>query len=345
MLLRVAKPSKLWYSSCMKKINLKFILLPLVILALFFIFLKGYCSDRPDPAAKKSKRLTNPLLQYVKFKELPLFRPEVEELIKKEKEKGAVTRVAVYFRDLSDGMWFGISEREKFTPASLLKIPIMMSYFKLAEKDPGILNKKIKYETPKSQLFSPGIKEKSSAEEGKYYTVDELVRFMIVESDNKASLLLLENLPKGELKRTFANFRINPGTGSFEGDFVSLKICASFLRILYNASYLNEELSEKALRYLEECSYRDGIAAAGLPKDIIVAHKFGERFSEETGERQLHEIAIVYYPESPYILAVMTSGKDYAQLARVIKDISELVYKNVDASYKAVDDGSFVFSE
>jgi beta-lactamase class A len=316
----------------MKKIHFKSFILPLIILLLLGLLLHSYSSNRYNIVVKQGGRLTNPLLRHVKFRELRSFRDKIEELIKKEKEDGLAEEVSVYFRSLSDGAWYGINERGKFCPASILKVPIMMACFKIAEKDPDILNKKITYKIPANQAYFPGVKENSSAEIGKYYSVDELIKFMIAESDNSATMLLIEHLPKDALKKTFEQFGIDPAVSADE-DFVSLKIVTSFFRVLYNASYLNEKFSEKALRYLAETTYRGGIVS-GVPGNITVAHKFGERFFEATGKKQMHEVGIVYYPRNPYILAVMTKDSDYGRLTKVIKDISELVYKEIDAQYK-----------
>jgi beta-lactamase class A len=295
-------------------------------------------TDESGSAEVKSTELLNPLLRYMKFKELKPFRDKLEIWIEKEKEQGRVREVSVYFRSLTVGIWTGINEREGFCPASILKVPVMMTYFRMAEKDPAILEKKIKYSPENPTGYVPGVIQKSSAEIGKYYSVDELIRLMIAESDNIADLRLLYNLPPGELERTFSDFGMDMSTLSAGKDFVSLKIVSTFLRVLYNASYLNEAMSEKALRYLTECTYRDGIVA-GLPKDIVVAHKFGERFFQN--EKQLHEVAIVYHTENPYILAIMTKGDDQSKLSEVIKNISELVYREVDSQYRTpAQDGS-----
>ena len=114
-----------------------------------------------------TKELTNPLLRYVTFRELRPFQSKVEELIKNEQSTGKVRDVAVYFRSLSDGMWFGINENEKFSPASLLKVPVMMAYLKLAESDPDILKKKYAYRAP-HEVPPANIKSPTPREEGQY---------------------------------------------------------------------------------------------------------------------------------------------------------------------------------
>ncbi|MDO8560151.1 MAG: serine hydrolase [bacterium] len=64
---------------------------------------------------------------------------------------------------------------------------------------------------------------------------------------------------------------------------MSVKDYASFFRILYNASYLNREQSERALGLMTKTRFRDGIIA-GVPAGRPVAHKFGERTTLEDGK-------------------------------------------------------------
>ena len=72
-------------------------------------------------------------------KELVNFKNKVEENIHTQIEEGNINEAAMYFRDLNNGPWIGLNEQTEFAPASLLKVPLMMSYFKIAEKNPKIL--------------------------------------------------------------------------------------------------------------------------------------------------------------------------------------------------------------
>jgi beta-lactamase class A len=46
---------------------------------------------------------------------------------------------SIYYRDFKNGPWILINGEETFTPASLLKVPIMIALYKLAETNPAIL--------------------------------------------------------------------------------------------------------------------------------------------------------------------------------------------------------------
>ena len=45
-----------------------------------------------------------------------------------------------------------------------------------------------------------------------------------------------------------------------------------------------------------------------------------------TPEHELHDCGIVYYPEHPYFLCVMTRGGDRPKLAAAIADVSKVAY-------------------
>jgi hypothetical protein len=69
---------------------------------------------------------------------------------------------------------------------------------------------------------------------------------------------------------------------------------------------------------------------AGVPSGTVVAHKFGERVLPSKNVKQLHDCGIVYYPQFPYVLCVMTRGNDFVTLQQAIKGVSDIVYREFD---------------
>jgi len=255
-------------------------------------------------------------------------RYSVESYVRGRKEKGDVSHISVYIRDLSKGTWVGTDEDENFAAASLIKVPLMIAYLKMAEEDIILLSKQLRYEK-EWDLIPQNISPDKSAQLGNAYTIDQLLRYMIVYSDNIASELLLENLDLKYLAKVFSDLQLTTPDLE-EGEYqISAKGYSTFFRVLYNATYLNAELSEKAIRLLTESEFRDGIVA-GVPANLTIAHKFAERRYQTknlvTEGVQLHDCGIVYYPQRPYLLCVMTKGRDMDVLKGVIKDISKIVY-------------------
>ena len=292
----------------------------------------------PEMAKVKSgqRRLVNSLLVYKEetgfetwgtgeLKGIVSLKHGIEEFINNEKDKRLIKSVAVYFRDLNNGPWFGIDEDEKFYPGSLLKIPMLIGYLKRAESSPHLLREKIKF-TGDEFTESYYIKPSMEIEIGKSYTIEELIYRMLVYSDNKAARQLFY-LDKGaSFFKVFSDLLPHY---DFKSEVISIQIheYASFFRILYNASYLNKDMSNTALNWLTELGFKDGIVS-GVPSNVIVARKFGER--GEGKNLQFHDCGIVYYPKRPYLLCIMSKGENMENLIHNVKDISQLVYQHVD---------------
>ena len=98
---------------------------------------------------------------------------------------------------------------------------------------------------------------------------------------------------------------------------------------MYNSSFLNSDNSEKLLEILSESSFQNGLRQ-GVPENIKIAHKFGER-EITLDKKQLHDCGVIYYPSNPYLLCVMTQGKDYKELERILGHISKEVYEEFDS--------------
>jgi len=251
--------------------------------------------------------------------------------IAKEKKNGTVTQVAVYFRDLENGPSIDLNDQLEFTPASLLKLPLMMSYYKKAEDDPSLLDEKITIPT-NMQVMAQEVQPEQTAKLGGTYTINDLINLMIVQSDNVSWTALLEylekNYPNDDFVATLNYLGIIDPTLSTNGQMITVESYAAIFRLLYNSSYLNIPMSNQALKLLSQSDFDAGIVG-GLPSGIEVAHKFGER--EAGSDQQLHDCGIVYYQPDPYILCVMTRGKNISNLAPVIQSISQQVYNEVQS--------------
>ncbi len=271
--------------------------------------------------------LTNPLLECLgvgpddSIEAHNISEPELSSFVQKTTKDHRLTLMSVYVRDLNNGPWIGINQDETFLGGSLLKVPMLISYLKLSETDPSLLKKEIRYEKPIAsniQYYSPS----RQIEPGKTYTVEELLEYMIEYSDNNAAELLLQNIDKSEFDKVFISLGMgdpNPNVPYV----VNTKTYAGFFRILYNASYLTKENSEKALSMLTKVEFNRGLQSR-LPANLVVAHKFGVRSDGDVN--QLHDCGIVYSPGNPYLVCVMSKGGTFDDMAQAISVVSEYVY-------------------
>lgn len=258
------------------------------------------------------------------------FRKNLEEELRLKKDSGDLIEAGIYFRDLRFGPIFSINDDEQFIPMSLLKLPLMIAILKSAETREGLLEEKLR--TPSEfamnvQMMAPG----ETLVPDREYTIAELLKYMIVYSDNKALGMLSRWIDAQGARNMTADTLIKLGLMR-EGEeipstTVSPRIYGSILRILYNAAYLSPESSQYALELLAETTFRDGIAH-DVSDDTVVAHKFGIR--EDPGvEVQLHDCGIVYHPGGPYILCVMTRGTSYTAQAAYVQDVASQVYREM----------------
>lgn len=265
---------------------------------------------------------------------------DLRQLINDRYKTGEVKNVSVYFRDLRGGPIMGINENAFFAPASLLKLPLVITLFSLDEESHGLLQKKVAYSNTILDTYgSPRQLEVSETDlkEGGVYTLEYLAEHVLRYSDNSSYYALVDYLnnhvPEGTRKilNTWQEIGvIDPR--SPEEETVSVRGYSTLYRVLYNASYLSVENSEKILDWLSEAEYSKGLRS-GVPQDLDVAHKFGERLSLQ-GLKQLHDCGIVYFPENPYLLCVMTQGQDTDELSEVIETISTMIYTEVDKRKK-----------
>ncbi len=283
-------------------------------------------------------RFIDPLLEcdassdYLKNRELSNFKEEAGEIVKERLAASDANRISVYFRELHDGLSFRIGELNRFSPASLLKVPLLIAYLRMAERDPGLLQRRVKFEGGKDDSARQNFRPSRVIVPGEEYTVEELLRRMIVHSDNNASMLLRRQVDPRVLYKEYQDLGIADPKVESGDDTVTITEYAAFFRILFNASYISRDSSEKALALLSQSEFRGGLAA-GVPPSVPVAHKFGERSFGSVGERQLHDCGIVYFPKHPYLLCVMSRGEDFERPARSIADVSATVYAQVAAQH------------
>lgn len=275
-------------------------------------------------------KFVHPLLAYrlpegTSFFEFQSLKKHIEDKVAAARAAGEADDVSVYFRDFDKGRWLGLNQNAAYNPGSLLKVPLMIFYFKQAENDPGLLDRELKYEhQPDSGL----LESPSELVLHNSYTVERLIEAMIKDSDNGAMNTLLDNADSQALGEVYAALGIqDPNSASANQYVISTRTYSLFFRILYDSTYLIPQYSEKALEILAEATFKDGLAA-GLPEGTAVAHKFGEHVisqGQKIQEIELHDCGIVYSRSSPYLLCVMTRGKDLGKLQSTIASLAKTV--------------------
>ncbi|MGL2966203.1 serine hydrolase [Flavobacterium sp. XGLA_31] len=249
-------------------------------------------------------------------------KQKVIAVIEKYKSIGDASSASVYLREYGHNEWMSVNDTEKYDPGSLFKVPVLMAILKMNELNPGFLNKKVTYSKPidaGKMIVYPS----KTIKVGETYTIRELLNYMIKYSDNAATILVENNMDSKVLQKLFSDIGLDiPNIYATEFKFTTREY-SYFMRAIYNAGYLNVDDSEYAGELLSQCDFKDGILK-GLPEHTRVAHKFGE--SGNQTEKQLHESGIVYLDNKPYLLTIMTKGKDFKKLSQLVGEISQTVY-------------------
>jgi beta-lactamase class A len=274
---------------------------------------------------------TTPAAQYVHLD------TTVATYIAQQKQNGLYS-ASIKFADIEQSGGFIINPDEEYDPASLTKVPLMMAYYYLAETDPSILSDQIRYAGQPDLDADEQIESKTQLTPGMSYSVDEMIDHMITYSDNNAEQLLADHLAATDhldvLNNLFGDLgiKIDPQNT----DNMAVQSYSLFLRVLFNATYLDRADSEKALKLLSETEFADGIRV-GVPSSIPIAEKFGDaRMIDAAGTQvgvELQNCGLVYYPDHTYLLCIMTKGDTVAHLESVIAGISKTIYQDMAARY------------
>ncbi|MDD5040554.1 MAG: class A beta-lactamase-related serine hydrolase [Patescibacteria group bacterium] len=294
---------------------------------------EGAANSRGLPVRQGGYEFINPLLECeinagLESIDLKSFKGTIEQEVHALLSDTAISHISVYYRDLNNGPWYGINEKENFKPASLLKVPVMIAYYKMAETDPAIFDTSLTV----NPTQSTGSNTSENLTAGANYSVQQLIEIMIVRSDNLAFEMLAGNIGDERIQQIHRDLGLTTISSDTPEDFISVKAYASLFRILYNASYLNRDMSEKALELLSRSDFNYGLAA-GVPGSIKIANKFGVVGAEGDGTKQLHDCGIIYYPNHPYLLCIMTRGGDMNKLTSAIGTISSTIFGEIEKKY------------
>ncbi len=261
---------------------------------------------------------------------LALIRSAVLDLFERQRAAGALEIGSVYFRDLEAGVEFGIDDEQSFVPASLVKIPLLMAALVVEESNPGYMDRPLAYRPQPAERDRQRHRPNVDMVPGVSYSLWRYAEAMIVESDNNATNALADLFSPDDLAEVFAAL----GTARLAGhdlEALTARQMGGLFRLLFDATFLSAEMSERVLALGGRSTFREGLVA-GLPRQTKASHKFGEFIGELGGKlvTQLHDCGVIYAPKGPYVLCVMTRGDDIATLSKVVAEVSRIVYDGLD---------------
>jgi len=283
------------------------------------------------------------------FTDLNSTKQSLASVVNQSISSGKAGSVSVYFRDLNDAHWFDINPAATYAPASLLKTFVMMAYYQEAREKgstSNFLNTLIPYVASSTPNPDENGAPLPALTPGKLYSINDVIKQMIVYSDNDALDTLVNNADPEFIQlsnQIYSDLEITSplSQGDTLSDFMPVDQYALIFRVLYGSTYLSRTYSEQALDLLSQAYYKGGLVA-GVPQGVTVSHKYGISAGTPTatssGTPELHDCGIVYYPGHPYLLCVMTRGtpgSDVSTLQDTIKNISAAAYAQVQKLYPA----------
>ncbi len=263
-----------------------------------------------------------------------IFAEEVNDVIIDFQELRAAMRayvasaeepLAILFEYLPSGSSIGINEEERFIGASLLKVPIVMEAYYLAEQGVLDLDKTVRLEQAD---LDPGFGSLWKRGAGAELTLREAARLALQESDNTARAVIMRAITAHNPRSLDEIFDHLDLPKEFVGQdlVVSPEEYSSIFKSLYLASALTEEDSQAILLMLSRSVFPDKIPA-GVPEGITVAHKVGI-FESADGKKTYADCGIVYVPKRPYLLCMMLEGSEAKANLRM-RELSRMAYEFV----------------
>ncbi|MCL4509012.1 MAG: class A beta-lactamase-related serine hydrolase [Chloroflexi bacterium] len=217
--------------------------------------------------------------------------------------------------DLTTGQELDIGSDEPTDAASVNKMEIMAAVFHEAELGHLSLQDRVTITASDMQNYGTGVIRYQPA--GAAYSIQDLVKLMIEQSDNTASYVLAQRLGVANIDALIRQWGLK--VTDVGPDVSTARDAARFLTLLYRRKLATESDTAKMLDYLAHTQWNSRIPA-GVPSSIVVAHKIGNQVNVE------NDAGIVLLPQRPYVLTIFSSGVPGDAADPVEQQISRTVY-------------------
>ena len=235
-------------------------------------------------------------------------------------------RVGVMVQDLTTGFSTAVNATAEMPAASTIKIPVMVEVFRRLAAGSFDLNRQV---TLLASDRDWGWGDLASAPVGTRYSVSNLLRLMITESDNTATNMLIRLVGRQAINATMLDLGL---THTKLGDFIRSKgpiasalrsSPSDMIRLLDAMAHdrLVDEWSSREMIAILSGQHHNTLLPQPLPPGTTVAHKTGQLHDT------LNDVGIVYLNDEPYAIAVMTTRLPTLAAGRsFIRSVSRLAY-------------------
>lgn len=196
---------------------------------------------------------------------------------------------AFYIYDINGDYYYGENYQDVMQAASLIKLPVMATVYKEAEKGNVKLSD---------------------------YT--EFLEAMGKRSDNEAFKKVISMVGRDKINRTILELgMINT---SLEENTTTPEEVGLFFKKLYKGEILNEKNTKEFLEFLTDTIFEEWLRP-GIPQEYKLAHKYGR-------EVHVVNDAGIVLSQKPFVVVIMTDGVIEREADSIFPKLSKLLYDN-----------------
>ncbi len=221
--------------------------------------------------------------------------------------------------------------QRSFEAASLVKLPILIELARRLEKGTCPPGHQLVFEERFRVGGSGRLKEQSA---GGKYPVEQLAQWMIQESDNVATDMLLEYLGQEQTEASLSPLGLTATTVRRNiFDFAAIDLGRDNLTSPKDMARLLSLVGQNKLprsAWIKELlmgTKNRSLLLAQIDPQIRVAHKSGEL----TGF--LHDIAL-FEGQSPWLLVVLTEGAEVETAKPALQKLGQQIYERISSKAK-----------
>lgn len=234
---------------------------------------------------------------------------------------------AIYVFDFENGNYAGINQDKSFAAASIIKLPVLVHLFRSIEAGQFTISD----EMPLTEVYRSEGSGSLQFKGDSIYTIDDLARLMITESDNSSTNMLIAKL--GSMNDVNHGIR-EWGLGKTylrtwlpDLDGTNRTTAAELAAILYNIDnpdFLSVSSREKIFDYMGHVE-NHRLVEAGLGAGAVFMHKTGDI------GKMLGDAGIVFAPNGKrYIVVILANRPHNSPLGKdFIVKASEIIYNKM----------------
>lgn len=303
----------------MKKAKLEYIFLMIIsslILGVFTVVL--FYTPNEGSVLNSNTSVFSTFLNYKpkpkEIKETPIDPSQKitqKELLEKLPQIQGTYALSIYSYDTSNSVRY--NSDKTFNAASLYKMPILFTTLEQIQNGNLTLDTELTYEYSD---FYGGTGTIQGHSVGNKYTVDELLNYLIRDSDNIAQNILFRNLKTEDLKRNFSIASPTPEIDEFYNiNIISPEEYTNILRTYMDGNILTQSYKDLLISYMYPTSFDNRISKY-LKSDITFYHKIGSY------ESSLHDCGYAVSTNGYAVVCLMSEGTNETNFAEASKNVA-----------------------